>query len=176
MRKITLLLIGVLFINSNLNAQNDSKIKNSIKINGLALFSGFYEFQYERLITEKSSIKIGFGNGTLRNKSGSDADKDFQNAFGSNTYSFVEHKKHIVDGFTINADFRYYFSHLQAPKGLYISPGVQYLKLNEKYTYIDSENRFSTLVDDEYSIVNIRFLFGYQFVIAKRIVFNPYLG
>jgi len=159
----------------NLNAQSgNNEIKNSIKINGLALLTGFYEFQYERVINDKSSIKIGFGTGTLRDVSGSDADEDFEDAFGSN--AFNNDNSHIVDGFTINADFRYYFSHLQVPKGLYVSTGIQYLSLNEKYTYKNDENQLTTLVDNDYSIFNIRALFGYQFIIAKSIMLNPYLG
>ncbi|CAI8201060.1 MAG: Uncharacterised protein [Formosa sp. Hel1_33_131] len=82
----------------------------------------------------------------------------------------------MVEGFTLNAEYRYFFSHLSAPKGLYVSPGIQYLKLNEKYTYTASNNQPSTLVDNDYSIFNIRGLFGYQFIIAKRIILNPYLG
>lgn len=173
MKKILLLLFGFI-ISVNLNAQNDTEIKNSIRINGLGLFAGFYEFQYERVISEKGSIKIGFGTGTLRNVSGSDADKDFEDAFGTN--SFNNNNEHIVEGFTMNVDYRYFFSHLETPKGLYVSPGVQYLKLNDKYTYTNSDNQPSTLIDNDFSIFNIRGLFGYQFIIAKSIIFNPYFG
>lgn len=173
MKKNTLLLFGfVVFM--NLNAQNDSEIKNSIRINGFGLFTGFYEFQYERVISEKGSIKIGFGTGTLRDVSGSDADEDFMDAFGTN--AFNNNNQHIVEGFTINADYRYFFSHKPVPKGLYVSPGIQYLKLNEKYSYTNNSNQTDILVDNDYSIFNIRGLFGYQFIIAKKIVLNPYLG
>ena len=173
MRNLTLLLI-VLVTSLNLNAQSDSEINNSIRINALGLFTGFYEFQYERVISEKGAIKIGFGTGTLRDVSGSDADDDFMDAFGTN--SFNNNNQRVVEGFTLNAEYRYFFSHLKAPKGLYVSPGIQYLKLNEKYTYTDSNNQPSTLVNNDYSIFNIRGLFGYQFIIAKRIILNPYLG
>jgi len=172
-KKITLVVLAVI-VSANLLAQNDTDIKNSIRINGLALFNGFYEFQYERLISEKGSIKIGFGTGTLRDVSGSNADKDFEDAFGTN--SFNKNNQHIVEGFTLNVDYRYFFSHLKAPKGLYVSPGIQYLKLNEKYTYTNSNNQLSTLIDNDYSIFNLRGLIGYQFIIAKLIILNPYLG
>ena len=173
MKKITLLL-SVFILSANLNAQSDTEIKNSIRINGLALLTGFYEFQYERVISEKGAIKIGFGTGTLRDVSGNDADTDFEDAFGTN--SFSNNNVHTVEGFTINADYRYFFSHLPVPKGLYVSPGIQYLKLNEKYSYTNSSNQTDTLIDNDYSIFNIRGLFGYQFIIAKTIVLNPYLG
>ena len=173
MRSLTFLLIA-LVSSINLNAQSDSEIKNSIRINALGLFTGFYEFQYERVISEKGAIKIGFGTGTLRDVSGSDADDDFMDAFGTN--SFNNNNQRVVEGFTLNAEYRYFFSHLNAPKGLYVSPGIQYLNLNEKYTYTNSDNQPSTLVDNDYSIFNIRGLFGYQFIIAKRIILNPYLG
>jgi len=52
MKKITLLL-SVFILSANLNAQSDTEIKNSIRINGLGLLTGFYEFQYERVISEK---------------------------------------------------------------------------------------------------------------------------
>jgi len=173
MKKTALLLFGFI-LSLNLIAQSNTEIKNSVRINGLGLFTGFYEFQYERVISEKGSIKIGFGTGTLRDVSGSDADEDFENAFGTN--SFNNNNSHIVEGFTLNADYRYFFSHMDIPKGLYVSPGIQFLKLNEKYTYTTSENQPSTLIDNDYSIFNIRGLFGYQFIIAKSIILNPYLG
>ncbi len=174
MKKIIFLLIAIVTIHSNLHAQNDKEIKNSIRINGLALFAGFYEFQYERLITEKGAIKIGFGTGTLLNRKGSDADKDFKDAFNSS--SFSPDQEHSIDGFSLNADFRYFFSHLKAPKGLYVSPGIQYLKLQEKYTYTNNNNELTTLANNNYTIFNLRFLAGYQFIIAKTVIFNPYLG
>ncbi|WP_299064190.1 outer membrane beta-barrel protein [uncultured Polaribacter sp.] len=173
MKKITLLLF-VFIVSVNLNAQNNTEIKNSIRINGLALFTGFYELQYERIISEKNSIKIGFGTGTLRDVSGNDADKDFEEAFGTN--SFNNNNIRIVKGFTINADYRYFFSHLPIPKGLYVSAGIQYLKLNDKYSYTNSLNQPDAIINNDYSIFNIRGLFGYQFIIAKKIILNPYLG
>ena len=174
MKKIVAIII--LFICfSSITAQENENIKNSIRVNGLALFSGYYEFQYERVITEKGAIKIGFGTGTLLNKKGEDADKDFETAFGTN--SFNNENEHIVKGFSVNADYRYFFTKKLAPRGIYVSPGIQYLKLNEKYTYVNTnEGGFRTLVDNDYSIFNLRALFGYQFIIAKSIVINPYLG
>lgn len=160
--------------NANLIAQNDISLKNSFRINGLGLFTGFYEFQYERVVTEKGSIRIGFGTGSLRDVSGSDANKDFEEAFGTN--SFNNNNEHIVEGLTINADYRYFFGHTITPKGLYVSPGIQYLKLNEVYSYTNDENQTSLLVDNDFSIFNIRGLFGYQFIIAKSFILNPYLG
>ena len=171
----TLFLLIIFLCGTSLLAQNDNIIQNSIRLNALALLENYYEIQYERVIGAKNSIKIGFGTGKPINNSGSDADKDFMEAFGTN--SFNNQNEHIVKGFSINADYRYFFADKIAPKGLYVSPGVQYLKFNEKYTYVNTnEGGFRTLVDNDYSLVNIRAMVGYQFIFAKSIVVNPYLG
>ena len=54
---MTFLLI-VLVTSIKLNAQSDSEINNSIRINALGLFTGFYELQYERLISEKGDAQF----------------------------------------------------------------------------------------------------------------------
>jgi|TARA_R110002020_G_scaffold103640_3_gene242842 hypothetical protein len=174
MKKIFLFLL--LSSSCSLFAQDDvTTIKNSVRVNSIGLFTGYYEFQYERVINEKSAVRVGFGTGTLLNNTGSDADDDFMEAFGTN--SFNNENEHTVDGFSINADYRYFFSSKGAPEGVYVSPGVQYLKLNEKYTYVNTnEGGFRTLVDNDYSIFSIRAMVGYQFILAKSIVINPYLG
>ncbi|NGX85385.1 hypothetical protein [Aequorivita sp. KMM 9714] len=169
-----LLLILILF-SMTMFAQKEHNIKNSIRVNSIALLSNYYEFQYERVLNNKNSIKIGFGNGFFLKKTGNDADKDFESAFGSNIFN--NNNEHIVKGFSLNADYRYFFSAKPAPKGIYISPGIQYLKLNEKYTYVTfEEGQLRTLIDNNYSILNFRFLLGYQFIITKNILINPYLG
>lgn len=174
MRKAFFLLI-CLFLGINVFAQEKSQIKNSFRVNSLALFSGFYEFQYERVINQKASIKFGIGSGTLRNRSGGDADDDFMDAFGTN--AFNNNNEHVVKGFSLNVDYRYFLSKTNiAPKGLYVSPGIQFLSLNDKYSYTNSDNIPTTLVDYDYSLFNIRLLMGYQFIIKNLLVVNPYLG
>ncbi len=173
MKKV-LLVVFVLVTSTNLNAQSEVDFKNSIRIGGLGLFTGFYEFQYERVVSENGSIRFGFGTGTLRDASGNAADDDFMDAFGSN--SFNNDNRRVVEGFTANAEYRYFFTHLKAPKGLYASPGIQYLSLTDTYTYKNSNDVTETLIENDYSVFNLRALFGYQFIIAKRFILNPYIG
>lgn len=156
------------------DASDDLEIKNSIRVNGLGLISGFYEFQYERVIGSKGAIKVGFGTGNLVNRSGNKADKDFETAFGTNSFNNMNER--IVKGFSANLDYRYFFTNKPIPKGLYVSPGIQYLSLSETYTYLNSDNEISNLIDVDYNLLNIRGMFGYQFIIAKSFVVNPYLG
>lgn len=172
MKKLLYILL-VPLLSSEVFAQKSENIKNSFKINALGIIPGFYELQYERVISPKGTIKVGFGTGTLVNRKGSKADKDFRDALGISGFLNSEH---IVKGFTINADYRYFFSHHGALKGLYVGPAIQYLKLNEKYTYTDIDNVLFTPSEIDYSIFNIRALCGYQFIIAKAIALNPYVG
>ncbi|MFD0991570.1 hypothetical protein ACFQ1R_15840, partial [Mariniflexile jejuense] len=87
--------------------------------------------------------------------------------------------------FAMNIDFRYYFSSENNHRGLYISPSIQYLKYQERFYAMEKEsfgNGDGTfdynerIWEREFNLYNIRALIGYQLVIAKRIIINPYFG
>jgi hypothetical protein len=155
-------------------AQNEAIVKNAVTVNAVGAFTGFYKLNYERVIGKKSSLMIGFGTGTLVNKSDSDADENFSNSFGSNFGGTP--KNHTIKGYTVGIDYRYYFTHLPTPKGLYVSGGIHYFGLNERFEITERPNQTRALADDDYKFFNIKGLCGYQFLIAKRVVVNPYFG
>ena len=57
--KRTAILI-TLFIGIGVFAQSENLKMNSIRLNTLGLFTGYYEFQYERVISEKTSSAFSY--------------------------------------------------------------------------------------------------------------------
>lgn len=172
--RIFFILLITLTYTVNAFAQEESTVKNIVSVNAVNVFTGFYKFNYERVVSKKGSVVIGFGTGTLVNKSDSDANDNFSNSFGSN-YAGTP-KNHTVKGFTAGVDYRYYFTHSPIPKGLYVSSGIHYYKLKERFEITERPNQTRALADDEYKFFNIKGLCGYQFLIAKRVVLNPHFG
>ena len=115
--KKPLLLLLLTFYLVPLNAQDSTPFKNSVRVNGFGLFTGYYEFQYERTLNSRSSVRVGFGTGTPINKTGTGADVDFETAIGTNIYHNDDNKR-IVEGFTVNAEYRHFLEN-KAPAGLY---------------------------------------------------------
>lgn len=158
--------------------------KNLVKINAVPIFAGIYEFQYERVLNERSSIQIGFGIG---NKSVNDKN-EFQelhiDAFGRNLNN-PKNTEYSEKTFTLNLDFRYYLKGHDAPKGLYISPSIQYISYEERFSALEQESfgngngsfDFNERLEErEFKLYNLRALIGYQLLIANTISFNPYFG
>ena len=72
-----------------------------------------------------------------------------------------------------------------APRGLYLSPSIQYLKSNNTFSaFIQNEagnvdgtfNYTKREYIENLSLVNIRALIGFQLIIANLVCVNPYLG
>ena len=172
----------LLFIATSIFAQENKK--NLFKINVVPLFSGVYELQYERVLNEKSSIQFGFGTG---NKTINDRN-EFQElhieTFGRNLNN-PRNTEYSEKTFTLNFDYRYYLKGHTSPKGLYISPSIQYIKYEERFSAQEQESfgngnggfDFNNRLDErEFNLYNLRALIGFQLLIAKTISFNPYFG
>ena len=174
----TLILI---FIASSVFAQDK---KNLLKINLVPIFSGVYEFQYERVLNDKSSIQFGFATGK---KSITDKDKFREltlDTFGRSNGN-IENQEYSEKTFAINFDYRYYLKGNISPKGLYLSPSIQYIKYKERFYSLEQESFGNgnggfdfneSLYESEFKLYNLRALIGYQLLIANTISFNPYFG
>lgn len=183
MKKI--LLLTLIILNANAAISQKKEIKNTIKFNGISIFKQVYDVQYERVINDKSSVQIGLGFG---NYSSTDNDKvrelhleNFGSTLNGNKNPFV-----IEKTFSLNVDYRYYYMKTTtAPKGLYLSPSLQYIKTNNSYgvvlSYSESGSNNPTPgkkveYNQDVSIVNLRALIGCQLIIANVVCVNPYFG
>ena len=180
MKKKLILLFTIIIC--NLVYSQDSEIKTDLKINILNVFSKIYEIQFERSIGKKTSIQVGFGfgNNTIDDKT--EFNNLFLKTFGR-TINNPKNTEYTEKTFTANIDFRFYLNHKQMD-GLYISPSFQYYSYEERfyaleqqsYGYGDVFNFDERLYQRKVKLYNIRALIGYQLLIAKHIIFNPYFG
>jgi hypothetical protein len=177
-----LITLSLILITASIFAQENKK--NLFKINAVPIFSGVYEFQYERVLNENSSIQVGFGTG---NKTVTDLN-EFQElhleTFNRNLNN-PRNTEYSEKTFTLNIDYRYYLKGNVAPKGLYLSPSIQYISYEERFSAEEQETSGNENggfdfnqrnVEQEFKLFNIRALIGYQLIIANTISFNPYFG
>jgi hypothetical protein len=134
--------------------------KNVIKMNFVGAFLGSYTLAYERVITKSASLQLSVGyrmvNYTIQ---------DY-------TYNY--------SGPTIVGEFRYYLtsSTMDLPKGFYLAPFVRYGEY--KWTITDRGNDSGTpgYYNGSYTTSTIGggLMFGYQFLVAKRLTFDLFIG
>ena len=183
MNKTWLIITLILSIQSTFSQKKE--IKNTIKINTIGVFKKIYDFQYEKVLNEKNSIQFGIGIGKNENNDLSKYQEFHLENFGRN----LNNPKDVVineNTFSINVDYRhYYMKSNKAPRGLYLSPSIQYLKSDSNYTAFEqdsfgSNNGTFNYTKREYisevNIVNVRALIGCQLMIANIICLNPYFG
>ena len=117
-----------------------------------------YTFAYERILDRESSVQISLG---YRHY-------NLTNLFTKDTSDYYS-------GFTATAEYRKYFRSLKrtAPKGLYFAPYVRYGNYREKYGF-DLQPYYNFT----YKITSWSggLMFGYQFLIAKIITADLFLG
>lgn len=186
MKKAYILFLLFVFIVSFNNAQGQTSIPNAppenkntfdhvISLNTVRLVNGYVDLQYEHFLTNRTSIRGGFGIGNYRKKIGKRASKDFGKEFGETT--IYDNKEHILKSFAVNVDYRFYIlNSVPAPKGLYFGGGVEYRKIEDIFNYtIKTRDKPESSITN-YSLVSLKALFGYQFIIAKNFIINPYTG
>lgn len=179
MKKIYL--IGLIILSVNAVFSQD-KIKNTIKFNAITIFKKTFYFQYERVINERNSLEFGIGignyNSTEMNKVQELNSANFGSTFNNPINGFIKEKTFLVD-----VGFRhYYMKNNNAPRGLYLSPSIQYVKADNSYGALEqaSNSGEPDYTKIEYkqtlNIINLRALIGCQLIIANLICFNPYFG
>lgn len=176
-----LLFFTCAFCNAQFAKPNTKNIfKHIVKLNTLRLVNGYYDVQYENFIAKRVSIRGGFGIGDYVKKRGKRASKDFGKEFGKT--SIYDNKEHILKSYAINADYRYYIlNDIPAPKGLYLAGGLEFRRIKDIFNYSLKtatqavSNKIESYITN-YSLFNLKALFGYQFIIADKIIINPYTG
>lgn len=164
-----ILISFLLIVSYLLNAQVDSiqQRKNIIKYNVTApLLWGSKNFivNYERLISDKSSINLSIGFRSFPKLIG----------VGKTDSAFLVREHENKGGINIYVDFRRYIlseNKYAAPHGLYFSPYINYL-------HNSIENRIGTyysdlaevLITTDINIISAGIELGYQFIFWNRLV------
>ena len=117
--------------------------------------NGSFTVSYERVLDYESSIQISVG---YRN------------------YNFSTHDTTVnLSGITLVGEYRWYLKPLkrQAPSGLYLAPFVRYGGYKQKEIFRDHPEYDCTFHIDSWAG---GLMLGYQFLIAKRIAIDIFLG
>ena len=166
------LLTFIFFFITNLDTlgqeKKDSSSKwhsnNIIKFNTIGLIDKYLSFSYERVITDKFSAQVSYGNGKTKTIS----DKENNQIYGS--YS-IEHFKVIS---TLSFELRYYLSnkHTHIPGGFHIGPSINFLNISHesiRYIYPDTEIGRD---NGNYKITSVNLNLGPQILIRKIITID----
>lgn len=181
MKKLIFIVI-VFFYSSTICAQESKN--NVIKVNSLLLIFNTYEIQYERVLNDRSTLQVGFGLGKTNNYALNDFQELYSDFFGA-TLNNPRDPHHSKKTFSINLGYRYYTKDHVAPVGFYVGPAIQYLNYQESlYAREQVPNGASGhndiyiehLKERKLELINVQALLGYQFLVAKRIIINPYAG
>jgi hypothetical protein len=177
--------ITLMIISLNYSYSQKKEIKNSIKFNAITSFKQVYDFQYEKVIDNKNSVQFGIAFGNYENNDINKVQELHSDNFGR-TLNNPKDGLITEKTFSINVDYRhYYMKTTSAPRGLYLSPSIQYLKSNNTFSALEQNevgnvNGTFNYTKREYkqnlSLVNIRALIGCQLIIANLVSFNPYIG
>lgn len=183
MNKTTLLILAI--ITSAYSYAQNKELKHSIKFSAITVFKQVYDLQYEKVINPKSSVQFGIAIGNYKS---TDIDKvqelhrdNFGRSLNNPINGLISEKT-----FAINVDYRYYYMKTTAaPRGLYLSPSIQYLKINNSFSALEqnSEGNGNGGFDfkkrnftEDLSVLNVRALVGSQMIIANVVSVNPYFG
>ena len=174
MKKIYLLGLIILSVNSIFSQKKENK--NTIKFNAITIFRQVYDLQYEKVIDDKNSFQFGIGFGNYKSNDINKVEKLNMDNFGTSlhnpTSGYVTEKT-----FLLNIDYRhYYMATTTAPRGLYLSPSIQYLKSNNSFGALENGGTSKSNYNQHLKLVNIRTLIGCQLIISNLICFNPYFG
>ncbi|WP_353777891.1 DUF3575 domain-containing protein [Winogradskyella sp. 3972H.M.0a.05] len=167
MKELNLFLALLMLSFINLNAQNDEQLdyKNNIKFNPLsaALF-GNYEFQYERAISDNSTVSLALGlklsGGVIK-----------LNGFDSSTIKTDEFE---FTGFSITPEYRWYFQKNATKRtGLYLGGYYKFKSVvdNINGTYTSSNTNTSAPIEADVDITAHTFgaLLGYKVMVGKHL-------
>jgi hypothetical protein len=174
-----------MILSVNLIFSQKKETKNTIKFNAITIFKQVYDLQYEKVINDKNSLQFGIGIGNYSNNEISQIQKLHGDNFGRTLYNpkdgLITEKT-----FSINVDYKhYYMKTTNAPRGLLLSPSIQYLKSNNSFSALEQNEACNVdgtfnYTKSEYkqnsSLVNIRSLIGCQLLITNLVCINPYIG
>jgi hypothetical protein len=174
MKNTILTILTILSLNYTFSQKKE--IKNSIKFNAITIFKQVYDFQYEKVIDDKNSVQFGIGIGNYESNDINKVQDLHRDNFGRTLNNpingFITEKT-----FSINVDYRhYYMKTTTAPRGLYLSPSIQYLKSKNSFGALENGGTLKSEYNQDLSLVNVRSLIGCQLLIANLVSFNTYIG
>ncbi len=176
----TSLVILLLILSANTllaQKENDTAYqkKNIVKLNLFALASKNISIQYERVVSRKISVGLGFRympEGSLPFKS------QLKKIIGEEDTTLINQVDNITLGnFAITPEVRFYTGKKGAPRGFYIAPFVRFARYTTKlpFTYDDGGVKKSIDLSGSLSTVTGGILFGKQWKLGKSITLDWWL-
>lgn len=164
MKHIIIIILCLIAVGNSVVAQNTSSLqrKNTIKIDLTSrfLYRNAFIVAYERITKPNQSFVVSAGY------------QEFPKVttFAQNIGVKDDLKK---KGFKFGADYRFYLkkeNKFDAPHGVYIGPYFTYHRFaNERIIEVDNNGTIEEAdLDSKFSILNVGFQLGYQFVIHDR--------
>ena len=162
----------ILIVSMQVHAQKDSSkvvpekdYKNIIKLNitSWILYSNGIQINYERLLSNHSSITVF----------GGPIEFPMPTVIANSPLNFDKNKS--KSGFVIGSEYRFYLSKENkdaAPHGVYLAPFISYYHFNNQRYGRDTTNQDNLILNTSMDFLNIGGELGYQFVIKKRFVID----
>lgn len=172
-RAYATIILFFLVLNCHALEKKDSTFKwssnNVFKYNAVGFIFNFQAFTYERVINDRFSALISYGNG--RGKSISDETNQYNGLYYQYT---VQHIKLKSD---LSFEFRYFLSYKsrKIPAGFHIGPSINFVNIsNESIHYENYKNQISEMnrTNGNYKVTSVNINFGPQLLIKKIIAID----
>jgi hypothetical protein len=171
-----LLLTSLLLVVALTSTQAQIDKANIIKFNLTSFAVNHYTFQYERVLSPKHSLALGFG-------FSSDAELPFKNEL-LDIYGDDEDAKNAIestrfDKITITPEYRFYLGSKEAPVGFYLAPFVRYMHMSMDQTYYFTTNdgvKHDPVVTGTFDGVGFGGLIGIQWALGKSITLDWWIA
>lgn len=166
--KRTFLLLGTLCLSLYAQAQQYWLIqpKNTIKWNVAALTTHTFSLQYERTLSERTSLAIGI-NGTPAGKvplAEAIRDRYLQEASQKNEAAAEDFARNAeLSGWSVTPEFRFYTGK-KPHQGFYLAPYARFAQyqFQWRYTFLDQEVPRPSTVNGSLQVLGAGLLAGYQ--------------
>ena len=178
MRKLTNYLLLTVFTVFSLGASAQSPVptKNNIfKINLTSLAFKNLSFQYERVLTPKTSFAIG---ASFMPKTGLPFADALKEQYGDNPDAKRAIETTQLSNYTITPEYRFYLSG-KAPSGFYIAPFARYqhMYFEQLYEFTASNgNLHKPLIGGNIDNIGGGVLFGAQWTLGKSLTFDWWIA
>lgn len=149
---------------------------NIIKFNLTSFAVNHYTFQYERVLSPKHSLAVGFGFSGSAELPFKDAlldqvgdDPDAINAIESMTFSKI----------TITPEYRFYVGSKEAPLGFYVAPFIRYTHMttDQVYEYTPSDGKLHTApVKGTLDGIGGGAMIGIQWALGKKLTLDWWIA
>lgn len=155
-----------------------SYLKNNIKFNLSALAFNNYSLTYERSLTPKISFSFGYRYMPTTNMANTPlAKKIVKYVDGDESDIKDELENIVISGNAITPEFRFYMGRKRGARGFYASIYGRFAsyKYDYDFTYSTDNSDYNIPLKGEAKIFGAGAGFGFQFLIAKRVVVDFYI-